>query len=106
MAHTREQADRMAEALRSLPADESRRRFNKQAMVKYLSPELIGMQERGYSIEKIAAALRAGGLEIADSTLRKYLSRAKNNGRSRRRKARNRRSGPSATPRTSSRAVN
>ena len=77
MAHTRAQADRLADALRGLPAAEPRRQFNNREMVMYLAAEIIGLQERGYSMEKIAAAPRAGGLEITEPTLKTYLSRMK-----------------------------
>jgi hypothetical protein len=106
MGHTRSQADRLADLLRELPAAKSKRQFSKQEMVSYLSAEIIGLQERGYTSEAIAAALRAGGLEITGPTLKTYLSRTKRNGRSRGRKVRVGRAVPEAATQPISRAVN
>jgi hypothetical protein len=90
MGHTRTQADKLAETLRSLPSARVGL-SNKMAMVSYLRAEIIGLQERGYTIAAIATALRAGGFEIAASTLRNYLAQLKRRGR---RKARGRRRTP------------
>lgn len=90
MAHTRTQADKLAETLRSLPSAHAGL-SNKMAMVSYLRAEIIGLQERGYTIAAIAAALDAGGFQIAPSTLKSYLGQLKRRGR---RKARARRGEP------------
>jgi hypothetical protein len=88
MAHTRAQADKLADALRALPAAEPKRLFNGKAMVTYLAPEIIGLQERGYRLGEIAAALRAGGFQITEATLRTYLGRMKKRRAPRRRRTR------------------
>ncbi|HVV52354.1 MAG TPA: hypothetical protein VHO06_21985 [Polyangia bacterium] len=54
-------------------------------MVTYLRAEIIGLQERGYTIAAIAGALGVAGFAIAPSTLKRYLSRLKT--RRRRRQA-------------------
>jgi hypothetical protein len=89
MRYTRSQADRLAEALQALPAAAPQRLFNKLEMVTYLSPQIIGLQERGHSIAQIATQLTAGGFHIGEATLRTYLSRTKKKGRRRRSKRAN-----------------
>lgn len=74
MAHTRSQAEKLAETLRSLPPAQSGLR-TKLAMVTYLRAEIIGLQERGFNMAAIAAALGAAGFAIAPSTLKGYLWR-------------------------------
>jgi hypothetical protein len=103
MGYTRAQADILADALRSLPAFEATQGFNLQKMVTYLREELFALQERGYSIVNIAAALRAGGMEIAASTLKTYLRRIKPKRRGQRRKGRQ---ATAAAGRSTSRVVN
>jgi len=93
MAHTRTQADKLAETLRSLPSARTGL-SSKMAMVSYLRAEIIGLQERGYTIAEIAAALGAGGFGIAPSTLKSYLGQLKRRGR---RKVRGRRATPAPT---------
>src|SRR5579863_5694054 len=91
MRYTRSQADRLAEELHAVPAAAPYRFFNKLEMVTYLSPQIIGLQERGYTIAAIAARLTGGGFPIGEATLRTYLSRSKKRGR--RRRSRSGRSG-------------
>jgi hypothetical protein len=75
-AYTRDDADKMAAALRSLPAA-TKNRLNKQGVVAYLAAEILGLQERGYAIDQIAAILHAHGMSIAPTTLQTYLGRIK-----------------------------
>lgn len=75
-AYSRNDLDKMAEALRSLPAAK-KNKLNTQGVVAILAAEIIGLQERGYSIEQIAEILRSLGMPIAASTLQTYLGRAK-----------------------------
>lgn len=89
MGHTRTQADKLAETLRSLPAAQPPL-TSKIAMVTYLRAEIIGLQERGYAIASIAVALSAGGFAIAPSTLKRYLSQLRDRGHRRKRGARGR----------------
>jgi hypothetical protein len=78
MAYTRAQARKLADGLRSLPTPEQERRnLDKQGMVTYLAAEIIGLQERGYTLEQVALALRSAGLDITKATLKTYLRRMK-----------------------------
>src|SRR5262249_30697507 len=71
MAHTLEDAERMARALRALPAmDGSKRRLTKQALIKVLAREIASLQQRGYSIEQVTDSLRGVGLDISTPTLK------------------------------------
>jgi len=76
MGHSRSEADRLAETLRSLPPAQTGLR-TKLALVTYLRAEIVGLQERGYTIAAIAGALGAAGFAIAPSSLKRYLSRLK-----------------------------
>jgi hypothetical protein len=78
MTYTLEQTEEMERAIRALPAmDSSKRRLNKQAVVKRLSRELASLQARGYTMEQIAECLRGIGFEISTPTLKSYLQRVK-----------------------------
>jgi hypothetical protein len=82
MAYTRAQARKVADGLRSLPtAQKERRNLDKQGMVTYLAAEIIGLQERGYTLEQVAQALRSAGLDITKATLKTYLRRMKQKAR-------------------------
>lgn len=84
MAYTRDNANKIADALRSLPAAEAaRKELSKQGMVNYLAAEILGLQERGYTIVQIAESLRVVGLEISTATLKTYLRRMKKSTRKR-----------------------
>ena len=78
MAHTLEDAERMARALHALPAmDGSKRALTKQALIKHLAREIASLQQRGYSIEQVTDSLRGVGLDISTPTLKSYLHRSK-----------------------------
>ena len=78
MGHTLEDAERIAQSLRALPAmDSSKRTLTKQAMIKRLAREIASLQQRGYSIEQVADSLRGNGLDISTPTLKSYLHRSK-----------------------------
>ena len=91
MEYTLEAARQLAEELRAIPPkDPSKRRLDKQGMVKELTDEIIALQQRGYTIEEVAESLRERGLEITTPTLKNYLQRVKRaggNGRKHRRTA-------------------
>jgi hypothetical protein len=106
MRYTRAQADDLAKALHALPAAQKERTLTKQQLVAFLTPQIIGLQERGHTLAAIAGLLTAGGLPITHATLRTYLSRSKTRGRRRRRKARNSRGGGLANRRGASVLVN
>jgi hypothetical protein len=91
MAYTRAQARKVADGLRSLPtAEQERRMLDKQGMVTYLAAEIIGLQERGYTLEQVAQILRSAGLDITKATLKTYLHRMKQKARTGPRKRRGR----------------
>src|SRR5436190_15241344 len=75
MPYTIELAERIAKALKRLPAVEDKDRpLNKREMVKRLADEIADLQtNRGYSLEQIADKLKGVGFEIATPTLRTYL---------------------------------
>jgi hypothetical protein len=75
MLYTIELAERIAKALRQLPAVEDKdRSLNKREMVQRLADEIVDLQtNRGYSLEQIADKLKRVGFEIATATLRTYL---------------------------------
>jgi hypothetical protein len=85
-AYTRDDVEKMAEALRSLPAA-TKTRLSKQGVIAHLAAEILGLQERGYTIEQIAERLQVLGLVITTKTLSTYLGRVKKRVRRRRRKA-------------------
>ena len=57
-ADTRYDVEKMAEALRSLPAA-TKNRLSKQGVIAHLAAEILVLQERGYTIEQIAPTARA-----------------------------------------------
>jgi hypothetical protein len=96
MEYTLEAAKRLAEELRAIPPkDPSKRRLDKQGMVKELTDEIVALQQRGYTIEEVAESLRERGLGITTPTLKNYLQRVKRAGASARKPRR-----PAASPRT------
>ena len=78
MTYTLEQTEEMVSALRALPAmDGSKRRLNKQAVVKHMAREIADLQARGYTIEQVVESLNGVGFEISTPTLKSYLQRVK-----------------------------
>jgi hypothetical protein len=78
MDYTLENANRLVEELRAIPPkDPSKRKLDKQGMVRILANELVALQQRGYTIEEVAESLRGRGLEITTPTLKNYLQRTK-----------------------------
>jgi hypothetical protein len=78
MTYTLEQTETMVNALRALPAmDGSKRRLNKQAVVKHMAREIAALQARGYTIEQVVESLNGVGFEISSPTLKSYLQRVK-----------------------------
>lgn len=75
---TLEDAEKLAEKLRSLPAVENKKRpLSKQEEVALLKDEIKALQERGYTLDMICEILNSDGLNIATPTLKSYLNRAK-----------------------------
>lgn len=106
MRYTRSQAEGLAEALQAIPSAAPKARFSRLEMVTYLTPQIIGLQERGHSVAAIAALLTAGGFPIGEPTLRTYLSRSRKKGRRRRRGARISRTAGRTVTRVATRLVN
>src|ERR1035438_4287922 len=78
MTYTLEQTEEMVSALRALPAmDGSKRRLNKQAVVKHMARDIAALQARGYTIEQVVESLNGVGFEITTPTLKSYLQRVK-----------------------------
>jgi hypothetical protein len=75
-AYTRDDVEKVAEALRSLPAA-TKNKLCKQGVIAHLAAEILGLQERGYTIEQVAESLRGLGLIITTKTLSTYLGRLK-----------------------------
>jgi hypothetical protein len=81
MEYSVEQVDRVGELLLALPAIEpSKRKLDKQAAVKRLKEQISTVQQRGYTLEQIAASLSGAGLQITTPTLKSYLQRARKPG--------------------------
>jgi hypothetical protein len=88
MPLTREIIDNCAELLRSMPrAPAATVNVTKQEAVKELAKEIASVQERGYTLEQIANALRGVGLDLTTPTLKNYLGRVRA-GKSRRERPR------------------
>jgi hypothetical protein len=82
MLYTLEQTEQMISALRALPPmDSSRRRLNKQEVVKQMAGEIAALQARGYTIEQVVESLHGVGLDITTPTLKSYLQRVKKRSR-------------------------
>src|SRR6185503_3770562 len=78
MEYTLELAERLVENLRAMPPKApSKRRLDKQGLVKHLAEEIASLQQRGYTIEEVAESLRGHGLDITTPTLKNYLQRAR-----------------------------
>ena len=76
---TVEDAEKLVEKLRSLPAVENKKRpLSKQEEVALLKTEITALQERGYTLDMITEILNSDGLNIATPTLKSYLNRVKN----------------------------
>jgi len=84
LAYTRESIASLGEQLQDLQPTESDE-VSKQAAIRLLLPQLLGMQERGFSFDQMAGALTARGLALAPATLKNYMQRAQN-GRSKKSK--------------------
>lgn len=78
MNFTLEEAQRLAEELRAIPAkDPAKTRLNKQEVVHVLAEDIRALQKRGYTIEEIADSIRGRGFDITTPTLKSYLQRVK-----------------------------
>lgn len=69
------------------PLEEAKRKLTLQQAIARMAGELAELQRRGYSIDDIANILRATGVEISSTSLKTYLSRARNTSKPRRKQA-------------------
>lgn len=89
------------EALDALPkaSIDSKECFSSREAIALLSDSLASLQTRGYSIEMLAKELNSRGIDIALSTLRRYLKRPRPDQTTRRKRAsRSAASAPTAKP--------
>ena len=86
--YTKEQLEQIALKLREMPEpSKTQQELSKQEAVKILAKDIASLQKRGYSIEQIAESLSGAGLDISTPTLRNYLTRAKGEKKTPRKKA-------------------
>ena len=76
MSYTKSQIEEFSRKLKELPAVEKITLVNKLEAIKELKPEILEMQKKGYTIEKISKALTSFGLEITTPTLKAYMQKA------------------------------
>ena len=76
MSYTKSQIEEFSRKLKELPALEKITLINKVEAIKALKPEILSMQKKGYTIEKISEALTSFGLEITTPTLKAYLQKS------------------------------
>jgi hypothetical protein len=89
--YTPEKVDEIRAALLALPAiDPAERRLDKQTAIRHIVEEITALQQRGYTLEQVAALLTDEGLEVTTPTLKSYLQRIRNAGGKRRKKPRSR----------------
>ena len=68
----------VAKKLDAMPRiEKAAKELSKQDTIKALSKHIESMQKRGYSLEQIGDILRAEGIEVANTTLKSYLLKAK-----------------------------
>ena len=79
MSYTKSQIEEFVRKLKELPVVEKITLVNKVKAVKSLKPEILAMQKKGYTIEKISEALTSFGLEITTPTLKAYMQKASAN---------------------------
>jgi intein-encoded DNA endonuclease-like protein len=77
MKYTKEQVEKVKEKLKNLPPIEETKDLSKQEAIKMLQKDILILQKRGYSLEKIAEVLKQEGVEISTPTLKSYLQRGK-----------------------------
>jgi hypothetical protein len=76
-----EKVDEIRATLLALPArDPAERRLDKQTAIRHIVEEITALQERGYTLEQVAALLTNEGLEVTTPTLKNYLQRIRNAG--------------------------
>jgi hypothetical protein len=83
MGYKREQVEKMAASLRAMPAIEPPPKdLSKKEVIGLLSKEIRSLQKRGYTLEQIASSLKGEGLDISTYTLKSYMNKPKQTGKS------------------------
>lgn len=77
MKYTKEQVEKIKEKLNNLPPIEDSKELSKQEAIKMLQKDILLLQKRGYSLEKITEVLKQEGVELSTPTLKSYLQRGK-----------------------------
>lgn len=73
-----EKIQEVAKKLDAMPRlEKAPKELSKQETVKALSKNIESLQKRGYGLEQIGDILRAEGIEVANTTLKSYLLKAK-----------------------------
>lgn len=89
--YTPEKVDEIRARLLALPArDPAERRLDKQTAIRHIVDEITALQQRGYTLEHVAALLTDEGIEVTTPTLKSYLQRVRNASGKRRKKPRSR----------------
>jgi DNA-binding transcriptional MerR regulator len=75
MEYTDEQIEACRKSLDEQPlASEAKTKYGKADAIRLLFPEILECQNRGYTIAQIREMLSSHGIEIAHSTLSRYIS--------------------------------
>lgn len=92
--------EELQQKLAELPeVDDFEREVTKQEAIRRMASTISSLQNRGYSMEKIAEILTSEGLQISVPTLKSYLTRAKRVSRNKPRRKSSAKTTPSSAPR-------
>ena len=73
-----EKIQEVAKKLDAMPRiEKAPKELSKQETIKALAKHIESMQKKGYSLEQIGEILRAEGIDVANTTLKSYLLKAK-----------------------------
>ena len=73
-----EKIQAVAKKLDAMPrVEKAPKELSKQETIKALAKNIESMQKKGYTLEQIGEILRAEGIEVANTTLKSYLLKAK-----------------------------
>ena len=73
-----EKIQEVAKKLDAMPRiEKAQKELSKQETVKALAKNIESLQKRGYTLEQIGEILRSEGIEVATTTLKSYLLKAK-----------------------------
>ena len=74
---TDEEVNQIITKLRGMPEIKKEVKYSKSDVIKILSNDIIELQKKGYTLDKIADTLKGEGFELKTSTLRGYLGKFK-----------------------------